>query len=621
MYQGVTQIDKHQDNPAPKALICKALPHPRSSLMPASLQLRSLKLRLLLPYATLIIVLTTVIGGMTYLAGARTVTNLSDHLLQEMAARMRQSIQHHVSGSAAVLEAAFPNGMAAPTDIRNDWHALRRRLWAATTLHPRTNDYVYYGNVGGQGVGLKRLSDGSAELRVRTDGQQHRRYYHLEKIDGELQFLRTERALFDPRNRPWFQLASRVDHHTWTSVYIDFGIKDLVLTRARRVLNAQNHFEGVVATDVSLQALNDVVDELGHSVKGLAFVIEPNGDLVAISGMRNVRFAEDGHIERLTALTSGNALVNSIYLQIRSHFNDTPLNDPASHDALNKVHSLQIKDTEGNPVHVAFVRVTDHAGLDWIAALAVPRASILADVSQLVEWVMAAGALCLALALLIGMRLFGSIADDVRGLSNAVRRMGKGDINSSFETQRNDEVGELARNFSHMRQELFTDRLTGVANRSALQHILQGLITRTNDHTTATPFALLFIDLNLFKPLNDQWGHDNGDLALTEVAQRLRSHIRTDDYVARLGGDEFVVVLRGIATMAAAESICTKLVELISTPLTTLQGIPNDTVVHLGASIGIALYPEDAQDVQSLLKHADQQMYTQKARRPASQQR
>ena len=233
--------------------------------------------------------LTCVIGGMTYLAGARTVTNLSDHMLQEMAARMRQNIEHHVSGSAAVLEAAFPNGMSAPADIRQDWQALRSRLWAATTLHPRTNDYVYYGNVGGQGVGLKRLPDGSAELRIRSDIDQHRRYYSLRHIDGPEHFLRTERAMFDPRNRPWFQLASRVDHHTRTSVYIDFGIKDLVLTRARRVLNADGAFEGVVATDVSLRALNDVVEELGRSVKGLAFVIEPNGELVAISGARNVR--------------------------------------------------------------------------------------------------------------------------------------------------------------------------------------------------------------------------------------------------------------------------------------------------------------------------------------------
>jgi len=589
--------------------------------MPAAfLPTHSLKLRLLLPYAVLIVVLTGVLGGLTYMAGARTVTNLSDHMLKEMAARMRQNIQHHVSGSAAVLEAAFPTGMSAPHDIRDDWLALRNRLWAATTLHPRTNNYVYYGNVQGQGVGLKRLPDNTAELRIRTQGDEHRRYYSLASIDSSQQYVRTERALFDPRNRPWFQLASQVDHHTWTSVYIDFGIKDLVLTRARRVLNAQGDFEGVVATDVSLSALNDVVDELGRSIKGLAFVVESNGELVAISGMNNVRFADAGRIERLTTQTGGNALAENIYQQIHRYF-DEPLPSASTSNYLSNVRSLHLKNQNGELVHVAFVRVTDHAGLDWMAAVAVPRATLLADVARLVEWVVVAGALCLLIALVIGMRLFGRVADDVRGLSNAVKRVGQGDITSSFVTDRRDEVGELARNFSHMRQELFTDRLTGVANRSALQHVLTQLTAQPSAGAPVTPFALLFLDLNLFKSLNDQWGHDSGDRALAEVAQRLRQHVRTDDHVARLGGDEFVVVLRGVDSLEVAEATSAKLVTLIRAPLTTLQGIPEGVVVHLGASIGIALYPHDAQDVQSLLKHADQQMYAKKAAQGASDKR
>ena len=591
--------------------------------MPTSLQVHSLKLRLLLPYAVLIVLLTAVIGIITYLAGARAVTNLSDQMLREMAARMRQSIQHHVYGSAAVLEAAFPTGMSAAPDIRTDGTGLRSRLWAATTLHPRTNDYVYYGNVSGQGIGLKRLADGTGELRLRAESDQRRRYYHLAHIDGEAHFQRTESNMFDPRERPWFQLASRTDRHTWTSVYIDFSLKDLVLTRARRVLNQQGEFEGVVATDVSLRALNSVVDEMGLSVRGLAFVIEPTGELVAISGERNVRFADAGRMERLTAHTGTNALVNSIYAQIRHHFNEPAAPEGITADAfLANVRSLQLQDADGQPIHVAFVRVTDDAGLDWMAAVAVPRATILADVSRSVEWVLMAGALCLTLALVLGMRIFGRIADDVRSLSEAVKRVGQGDFSTDIATtNRSDEVGELARNFCHMRSELFTDRLTGIANRNALQHVLTSLTTGPALAPAGKPFALLFIDLNLFKPLNDRWGHDNGDRALQEVAQRLRSHIRADDHVARLGGDEFVVVLRGVDNLAAAQTASAKLVEHISAPLTSLQGIPQGHVVHLGASIGIALYPHDARDVQSLLKRADQQMYAQKANRPLSEHR
>ena len=590
--------------------------------MLSSLQLRSLKLRLMLPYAVLIVLLTAVIGIITYLAGARSVTNLSDQMLREMAARMRQSIQHHVNGSAAVLEAAFPTGMSAPQDIRSDWQSLRNRLWAATTLHPRTNDYVYYGNLAGQGLGLKRLADGTAELRVRIENVERRRYYHLARIDGEAIYTRTENHMFDPRQRPWFQLASRTDRHTWTSVYIDFSLKDLVLTRARRVLSPQGDFEGVVATDVSLRALNSVVDEIGRSVQGLAFVVEPMGELVATSGSNNVRFADAGRIERITAHTVENPLINSIYLQIRHHFNHAQVvdADPIK-EFFSNVHSLQLQDPDGNLIHAAFVRVTDNAGLDWMAVVAVPRATLLAEVTRSVKWVLIAGALCLLIALLIGMRIFWRVADDVRGLSEAVHRVGQGDIATVFETRSKDEVGDLARSFSHMRHALFTDQLTGAANRSALQHILAKLTAKTADGKAPPPFALLFIDLNLFKQLNDRWGHDNGDLALAEVAARMKMRLRQGDYIARLGGDEFVVLLPGIDNLAAAQAVSNHLEPVIRAPLTTLRNIPEGTTVHLGASIGIALYPHDAQDAQSLLKHADQQMYAQKALRPVAEQR
>lgn len=598
--------------------------------MPAlRLQLHSLKLRLLLPYAILIVLLTAIIVTVTYVAGVRIITSLSDRMLQEMAARIQQSIRFHVHGSAAVLEATFPVGMTAEPDIRRQLLPLRSRLWAATTLHPYTNDYVYYGNLAGQNIAIKRLPDGTAELRLRTHDGEYRKYYALDSINGEPRYLFTEKTMFEPRQRPWFKLAANVDDHTWTSVYIDFSIKDLVMTRARRVLDVQGEFQGVVATDVSLKALNRVVDELGRSVQGRAFIIEPGGEIVAASGMDNVFHAADGRLDRMTIGNAQDPLIRTIYEQIQPHFQQRAKS--VTTQTIHRVghhiaQSLHLTDMNGKPLHAAFVRVHDDAGLDWMAVVAVPRATLLADMNSLLFQVAAAGGICLVLALLIGVRLFGRVADDIIALSQAVQRVGQGDIAAPITTDRTDEVGDLARNVGQMRQELFTDRLTGAANRSALQHILNTMTAKSGTDLAgqavmAPAFALLFIDLNLFKPLNDRWGHDNGDRALAEVVQRLRTHTRGGDHVARLGGDEFVVVLNGVDSLAAAQVISDKLKQHISAPLTTLQGVPDGEIVHLGACIGIALYPHDAKDAQQLLKHADQQMYAQKAKRPATQQR
>ncbi len=153
----------------------------------------------------------------------------------------------------------------------------------------------------------------------------------------------------------------------------------------------------------------------------------------------------------------------------------------------------------------------------WLAVVAMPQSDMLAGIRRHVVLVGALGLLALGLALAIGLRIFGGVARDMRPLTHAVRRVGQGDIDAPIHVPRNDEIGELAHNFHHMRDRLFTDALTGVNNRSALHHILSALLA-----PPAQPFALLFIDLNRFKPLNDRWGHDNGDRALAEVAQRMR---------------------------------------------------------------------------------------------------
>ena len=171
-----------------------------------------------------------------YWTGSKTVSSLSEQVMEEKAERIAQMVDRHIHGSSAVLEAAFPEGLPVDRDIREHLHQFTAKLWMATSLHTRPNDYVYYGNVAGQGIGLKRLEPQLAELRLKTRADENRSYYRVAGINADPIYQSTEKNLFDPRQRPWFKLAQQSSEPVWTPVYIDFNAGDLVLTRAPRAV-------------------------------------------------------------------------------------------------------------------------------------------------------------------------------------------------------------------------------------------------------------------------------------------------------------------------------------------------------------------------------------------------
>jgi two-component system cell cycle response regulator len=163
---------------------------------------------------------------------------------------------------------------------------------------------------------------------------------------------------------------------------------------------------------------------------------------------------------------------------------------------------------------------------------------------------------------------------------------------------------EALRHVSHLAH---TDPLTKLPNRRLLSNYFDKFMASSARHQGNG--ALLLIDLDGFKEINDQYGHDAGDQVLIEVARRIQSIIRTEDVVARLGGDEFVILLhqldvddqkaRGIALQVAE-----KLVNLICQPIQF-----NGATFNVGASVGVRLFSSEVLDVETAIKDADIAMY------------
>ncbi len=149
------------------------------------------------------------------------------------------------------------------------------------------------------------------------------------------------------------------------------------------------------------------------------------------------------------------------------------------------------------------------------------------------------------------------------------------------------------------------DALTGLPNRRMFLEYLEHEISLANGRHQH--FALLFLDLDYFKEVNDTLGHDIGDQLLIETAERLKRCIRESDVVARLGGDEFIIVLPGIVDNHGVERVAEQILTNLAEPYQL-----GDETSYISASIGITLYPDDANSPETLLKNADQAMYAAK---------
>lgn len=224
---------------------------------------------------------------------------------------------------------------------------------------------------------------------------------------------------------------------------------------------------------------------------------------------------------------------------------------------------------------------------------------------------------------------------DLTGLTRAVRISRSYDRRASSTAVR--EFNDLADDFNSLLSELQTqqakvaarhtdlqaaneslrhasqhDGLTGLANRVYLAEYLNELLPRYKQQGLRA--AALFVDVDKFKSVNDLHGHEAGDVLLIELARRLLASVRASDFVARLGGDEFIVILSPLGDAQEIDSCVQRIHEALQPALTLKDG----TLLSISVTIGAALYPEHAQNLDELIRSADAAMYSAKTRRRGS---
>ncbi len=236
--------------------------------------------------------------------------------------------------------------------------------------------------------------------------------------------------------------------------------------------------------------------------------------------------------------------------------------------------------------------------------------------------------LAIALSALLAHRIAGGIVAPLLHLTALTRRLGEAqDFSLRAEVRSTDETGELASSFNRLLEQLqwreellgseltqrrqaeeqlnrkaYFDAVTGLHNRHYFMERLERSLEQVRRYGDTC--AVLFVDLDDFKRVNDSLGHEAGDDLLVQVGSRLRAVLRRSDILSRLGGDEFAVILENEISADLAQGVATKIVNALCEPF-----LLGGREARIGASIGICLYPEHASDLAQLMRNADAAMY------------
>lgn len=263
---------------------------------------------------------------------------------------------------------------------------------------------------------------------------------------------------------------------------------------------------------------------------------------------------------------------------------------------------------------------------EFILGLSQPLSSVLAESNRLAVDMIVIVLSISALAILLAGIMARALVRPLKGIVSEVRRFSADGAIGELPNARSDEIGELARSIEQMESQIHKqiedlhvqqdkldhlashDNLTGLPNRRLFLERLDQALARVKRQDTQ--LALLFIDLDNFKTINDTHGHRAGDTVLQTVAQRLRTLLRETDMAARIGGDEFIVLIEGTYDDASLDSIVSKVQASLSQPIPYL-----DIELKSGGSIGVGRYPQDGSTASVLIAASDQAMYRSKVKK------